>query len=69
MVGNTYNYTILTMANKNNELQSDHTVDLNTYAAKYFNEKDDIVDPHKLLNIEPPHNIEQLGDKLNTGTP
>ena len=32
------------MANKNNEIQKDQIVDLNTYAAKYFNEKDDIVD-------------------------
>ena len=57
------------MANNNNEIQNNQIVDLNTYAAKYFNEKDDIVDnPITLLNIESPYyDIEQLGEKLNTG--
>ena len=52
------------MANKNNEIQMEQIVDLNTYAAKYFNEKDDIVDnPINLLNIESPYyDIEQLGE-------
>ena len=57
------------MANNNNEIQNNQIVDLNTYAVKYFNEKDDIVDnPITLLNIESRYyDIAQLGGKLNTG--